>query len=224
MILLYALWYPCKAMGATAVIGDMISSRRSADRAELQTRFRESLAQINSEFANRFESRLIVLAGDEFQGLLKSPVHGIWLCDLIEERLQVPFRFGIGYGELTTDSARYAIGTDGPAWHHARKAIEESKKRGDRLTFRGFGDHEDLYLTAAQDMLDFQWQKLTKSQKQVLKALERGSTQVEVAAQLGKVQQYVSRTARASGFRQRMALSEAIMEILSQRRESIDDR
>ena len=112
-----------------AVIGDIVDSKSIKDRSGFQKKLAEVLEQINMDFSSTIAANFIITLGDEFQGLLTSPQHLLDILSRIKFRLfPVKVRFGIGAGMIETEINReMAIGADGPAYHHARSAINDIK-------------------------------------------------------------------------------------------------
>lgn len=109
-----------------AIIGDIYDSRLLEDRKKVQKNLLNVLDSINKKYQKEIVSKFSISMGDSFQGLLKisSPFMQI-IFDIQLELFPVEMRFGIGIGEITTtiDSSNSQL-NDGPAYHHARKAIE----------------------------------------------------------------------------------------------------
>lgn len=107
-----------------AFIGDIIQSKQVADRLELQESINKSFETIHNQYPDLIQSKFTLTLGDEFQALL-TPSEGIFkLLDHLEMLIPVSFRFGLGYGSLTTDfDKEVSIGADGPAYWYAREAI-----------------------------------------------------------------------------------------------------
>ena len=113
-----------------AVIGDIKDSRLLENRKEVQLRLREVLERLNENYKEEIVSRFLITLGDEFQGLLCS---GKAVLDMINEiRMEmypVRLRFGIGFGQITTDiKTEMALGADGPGYYRAREAVELLKE------------------------------------------------------------------------------------------------
>jgi hypothetical protein len=116
-----------------ALIGDVVGSRRVADRARLQARLERLLGDLNRASGPELASRWSLTLGDEFQALFRSP-HALpgaaeRLCHGLAG---TGLRFGVGWGELATPLRRRAVGMDGPCFHRARAAVEAAR-RGRRL-------------------------------------------------------------------------------------------
>jgi hypothetical protein len=113
-----------------ALIGDLVGSRRSTSRAQVQQHLVDALA-----VANETTTSVQVLAptvGDEFQGVYADV--GSALRASLVVRLALPAhvdcRFGIGVGTLEiVGTSEYGHTQDGPAWWAARDAIVEAKRR-----------------------------------------------------------------------------------------------
>lgn len=110
-----------------AIIGDMVKSRQLDNRTEVQERLKKVLSDVNNRYEEEIAACFAITLGDEFQGLLKCSDHLIAIIDEIKVAMYpVMFRFGIGFGAITTEIDRgAAIGADGPAFYAARDAIQE---------------------------------------------------------------------------------------------------
>lgn len=117
-----------------ALIGDIIESRAMLDRSDVQNKVKKILEEVNEEFKSDIAARFTITLGDEFQGLLNSSNHLMIIIDKIKSNFYPnKLRFGIGFGEMHTEIiAEHAIGSDGPAYYAARKAIEDIKKSNNR--------------------------------------------------------------------------------------------
>ena len=82
-----------------AIIGDIIKSRTSSNRYELQISLNQVLMELNEQYKNDMISDFTITLGDEFQGVLKNPRFLLRMLDMIElELYPTEFRFGIGIG------------------------------------------------------------------------------------------------------------------------------
>lgn len=142
-----------------ALIADIIASKKLKERAQTQEILSEILERMNQSFDKKIESHLTITLGDEFQGIVKDIHTAFLLIDLITLELQlktqqtlgeeISLRWGIGVGELTTPikNKKVSIGTDGPAYWHAREAIESVHEDND------YGLLNEKLKTEAQDDL-----------------------------------------------------------------------
>lgn len=108
-----------------AIIGDIIQSKQVNNRAQLQEDMNHAFEKIHSQYPDLIHSKFTLTLGDEFQALLSPSKKIFELLDDLQILIPIPFRFGLGYGTLTTDfDTNVSIGADGPAYWHAREAIE----------------------------------------------------------------------------------------------------
>ena len=190
----------------TAVIGDMVDSRTISGHARMrvQLRFSRFIAELNRNprYRRALRSRFAITLGDEFHCVLQDP---LVLPDLlwdVDNAADLPhFRIGIGYGKIDTEIPTYAVNVDGPALHHAREAIDLAKKE-DLLggVFAGFGEQNDLVANGVARLLQFQLEKSTSIQRNILGLLRQGRSQVEIAALTGRSPQAVSDHKSAAGW------------------------
>ncbi|HHT25240.1 MAG TPA: SatD protein [Clostridiaceae bacterium] len=113
------------------IIGDLIGSRQieDKDRSRLQRKIKFAFNEINVTFKSLIVSKLMLTLGDEFQSILKIDSQIFQMIDKIQLSIDHPFRLGIGYGEITTQiDPEFSIGSDGPAFWNARKAVEDVHK------------------------------------------------------------------------------------------------
>lgn len=156
---------------------------------------------MNTRYRNALAAKFLITIGDEFQGLLRDPSVLPELIRSVEINLpDIEIRLGVGCGEVFTDLNEYAIAMDGPAWHSARTAIEDSKTNR-RLggVFVGFGHDVDVTLNGFARVLHYVRSRLTAKQRNLLEALLASGTQTEIAARAGITKQAVSKQARAAG-------------------------
>lgn len=185
-----------------AIIGDVVQSRRIADRPAAQDRLRHFLGYLNAAYRADLLAPFRISRGDEVQALLRR-AHVI--PDLLWEPLihfSHPIRFGIGLGELTTGLNADPRQTDGPAWWNARSALQNSvqtKRTGGVLM--GFGERDDTVLTALATLLQHLRSRLTSRQLTVVSQLRAGEDMVRVAHQLRVTKQAISSIASAAGWR-----------------------
>ena len=108
-----------------AIIGDIIKSKELKDRGQVQKKLNSIIDRINVNYQPAIVSKFSITLGDEFQGLLSSGMKCIQIIDELSFFMQpVQFRFGLGIGEISTEiNTQWSIGTDGPAFWAARKAV-----------------------------------------------------------------------------------------------------
>lgn len=190
------------------VIGDLVGSRRAADRRILHARLKDALARANT--AVPATTPLRVTVGDEFQGSyarLGDALHAtvrVYLALAPEYEV----RFGIGWGAVTSLDADGI--EDGPGWWAAREAILGVHARQARASTRalttGFetpagarGPSTVDLVTAALLLRDQALASLSGVSKVILGRLLDDATQADIAAELGISPSAVSQRARRDG-------------------------
>lgn len=197
-----------KLKPSVTVIGDLVGSRRSADRAAVHERFARAVAEVNAAFAPPVPLRIGV--GDEFQGIFAT------LGDAVAATLRlrlallpdVDVRQGIGWGgvQVLADEPRVE---DGPGWWAARSAIDTAEDYERRAPLRGVrtayaaAEGEDgpppALVNAALMTRDQVVTGLSSRSMSVLDGLLRGRQQQEIADDLGISPSAVSQRVRADG-------------------------
>lgn len=110
------------------MVGDVIASRHSEDREDLQETLSRAMAIINESVPAI--QPMMMTVGDEFQGLHAGLAESLRAALRLRLVLlpSVDVRIGIGWGELTLEPTNPPFGQDGPCWWRARDAIEEVKR------------------------------------------------------------------------------------------------
>ena len=120
-------------MNYFALIGDIIDSKKIDNRYQVEKILETCLNDLNTEFKEVLVSKLSITLGDEFQGLLTLDAPLFQIIDRINLAMH-PYQvhFGIGMGKILTDiNPEQSIGADGPAYWHARKAINYIHQKND---------------------------------------------------------------------------------------------
>lgn len=188
-----------------ALVGDVIASRQTGDRENLQSHLATSMTAVNQAISS--VQPLTMTVGDECQGLYEDLATSLMAALRIRFALYpVDVRLGIGWGELTLPPESPPFGQDGPCWWRAREAIEEVKigersnatARATRTICRTGTDIDSLvnsYLSARDqifvgfDEIDVQIALLNLA----------GSNQREIARSVGLSQGSVSRRLQGHG-------------------------
>jgi hypothetical protein len=115
------------------LIGDVVLSRKTPDRRELQQSLNRSLRRVNRLL--KPSGPLEMTLGDEFQASLDSAADAIWASLILRleilGRVGVDTRYGLGAGPFEVFAERRPIvAQDGPGWWSARDAIETSQRLG----------------------------------------------------------------------------------------------
>lgn len=175
------------------MIGDLVGSRRSTSRTQVQQHLVDALAVANETTTS--VQALAPTIGDEFQGVYADV--GSALRASLVVRLALPadvdYRCGIGVGTLEiVGTSEYGHTQDGPAWWAARDAIVEAKRResGQNKRLRswfavsetGGGDLDAGLVNAFLLCRDELVSRLDARQRRLVLGVLRGTSQKELAA------------------------------------------
>ncbi|VCT92026.1 hypothetical protein MHAS_03750 [Mycolicibacterium hassiacum DSM 44199] len=197
---------PIKGSASTTVatlIGDVVGSRRIADRAAAHHALAAALREVTAGAVDP----PAFTAGDEFQG--SYPTVGAAIDAALTIRLavapDVDVRFGIGWGDVTVLDPATGI-QDGPGWWAAREAIEwtasaqrQSGLAAVRTAFRGPGRGDADAINAALLCRDYLLGSLDDRSLRIVKALLAGQTKKDIAAAEGISASAVSQRAGRAG-------------------------
>lgn len=176
------------------IIGDIVDSRSSPDRAALHAAVVRALADADAAHLARAPMRVTV--GDEFQGVF--PTLGAALATAFRVRAlllpHIDVRIGVGRGPITMLDPRAGV-SDGPGWWAAREALEQVEasartpaRQARRMAYLSAGEDQRLAaVNAALQCQDLVMGLMSSSAHEVLKGLVMmpGVTQQTVAATIG---------------------------------------
>jgi hypothetical protein len=191
------------ASSVATLIGDIVGSRRVADRAAAHRTLNDALRGVA---AGAIDSPAFTV-GDEFQG--SYPTVGMAIDAALSLRLAVApgidIRFGIGWGAVMMLDADAGI-QDGPGWWAAREAIEwtavAQRQPGLALVRTSFrsNDRDDVdAVNAALICRDHLLGSLDERSIRVLKGLLNNYSKKDIAAAEGISASAVSQRAGRDG-------------------------
>lgn len=185
-------------MNYFAIIGDLVASRKMADRAAVQVRFRKAVEDLNVAAGEGLPVPLKVTAGDEVQGITDHPELLVEIMVTLSDAL-APERlaWGWGWGALATELADDVSLLDGPCLHRAREAVEAAKKESSWLEVSGFAEPSGQVLSALMNLVGSIRSGWTERQAEVVRT-SRGRLQVDTAERLGVDPSTISRTLGAA--------------------------
>lgn len=201
--------------GYTVLLADVIGSRRRGRRDELQERLLQTVDAINEDHVRHLASAADLTSGDEIQALLRRPSAAYDIAVTLQDRIRpVPLRVGIGFGALSAGQAGDPVRhLDGPAFHHARDALEASRRGALAVRLRGFGPLEDQ----ASAALSLCWQirqGWTETQRRTIQAYETHHVMRQAAHALGVSKSAVSQSLSAAKHRSIRAVERHTLEVL----------
>ncbi len=178
------------------LIGDLVGSRRLADRAATQRRVDAVLADLTARCQPA--QALEPTVGDEFQGAFEELSEAVLASLLVRLRLlpEVDVRCGLGAGQVTVhDADRRPLLQDGPGWWAARDALdalERPRSAGGHTWYVGpDAATTNAFLVTRDALVDRLGER---GRRMLLRALE-GRTQAEIA-----LEEDVSRSAVSQQF------------------------
>ena len=201
---------PSGGADLVALIGDLVGSRRSSSRTQVQQHLVDALAVANA--TTTAVQALAPTIGDEFQGVYADV--GSALRASLVVRLALPadvdYRCGIGVGTLEiVGTSEYGHTQDGPAWWAARDAIVEAKRResGQNKRLRSWfavsetqgGDVDAGLVNAFLLCRDELVSRLDARQRRLVLGVLRGTSQKELAEAEGISPSAVSQSLRRAG-------------------------
>lgn len=186
------------------VIGDIVRSRRlgRAERARAQAQLKAILLRVNRDYKKSVCAPWQLTGGDEFQGVLRTPLPVFAMINRIREAISpVPVRFGIGIGEITTPLASHPQEMDGPAFHRARNALDRSREFLGRTCLSSGQAGRDEMVNAWLDALSFIRAGWSARAREVIRLQEGFQALEPIAKRLGISVQAVSKHLRVTGYR-----------------------
>ncbi|MCP3424180.1 SatD family protein [Nocardioides pinisoli] len=191
------------------LIGDLVGSRSSQDRAVLHQHLDAALAEVN-DLLHPLRP-LWITAGDEYQGSFATVAEAVQATLLVRVRLLPAhdIRHGIGWGPTTVLDEETGV-EDGPGWWAARAGIEAAARAGDSPAQRwlrtayvvadgAVGAPDPGLVNAALVLRDERVSGLSARSVSVLRGLLSHVTQRDVADALGITASAVSQRVRADG-------------------------
>lgn len=175
-----------------------------------KVKLNEILNQVNTKFSDDIHSNFLITLGDEFQGLLYTPHNVVKIIEFIQLNFfPNRIRFGIGIGTIDTDFIRSeALGADGPAYHKARKMVEDlkvaatsSKKQNAfiKLSWEIDEDMERL-INSSFNACSFIEQQWSVKQREVIYKILMGESIQNIAAEAKLVPSSIYRRLNRSGY------------------------
>ena len=189
------------------VIGDVVGSRKAADRRAVHRRIVSVLEAVNAEL---LPVRPLTLAnGDEFQGSFEHVGQALEAAFTVRLRLlpEVDTRYGLGWGDVEVLDHERGI-EDGPGWWVARDAIEwvaatekQAALRSVRTAFRSEAPDAPSPAAVGAALLcrDQLVGSLDERSTRILRGLMQQQSQAELAAAEGISGSAVSQRARSDG-------------------------
>lgn len=156
----------------TALLIDLKSSKnyRSLDRSDIQYFLKDCIEELNKIFAPSLQFSVVFSAGDEIQGLFKSPVAAFLYFRLLNMFLApVEIRAGIGVGDWSIKvESGFSTEQDGAAYHYAREAIRAVYTRPEYNIFLNSKNKFDIYINEYLNLSGLLTRKQSEYQNQLM--------------------------------------------------------
>lgn len=173
-------------MQVMALIGDVVASRAVPQRAVLQRQLQAALAAAGRR-AQGVASPYTLTLGDEFQAVYRRAATVFAdIVGIMADVHPVQVRFALGVGPLATRlNPRQALGMDGPAFHHARAALQALKADGRLLRIAGGAGGDWALANRTLNLCSHQMEGWTRNRLAILAGLLRERRPDAIGAELG---------------------------------------
>ncbi|MDD3925250.1 MAG: SatD family protein [bacterium] len=172
-------------MKKIALIGDLVASRKIANRAAFQASLLATLTRLSEDNPHILSPYTLTL-GDEFQAVFDRGA-GIFKDVMLILTTVYPqkVRFAIGVGDIDTAiNPKQSIGMDGPAFHNARKELERLKAEECLFGVAGIDGHCGVLTRESLHLLSHNIDKWKENRFHILAMLNNGLSVKEIADSL----------------------------------------
>ena len=162
------------------VTGDLKSSRKLKDRAEVQEELKNALRVVNRRFDKEIPAKFMVVGGDSFQGMLSSPKYLFDIYYAFFENIGRQFYLGIGVGDISTGLSENVGEIDGEAFHKASEALERAKKENMWIAFKSEWEIDEVVTCLLNFMADVMWNWTERQKEMIIYFREQGGNREAV--------------------------------------------
>ncbi|MCK4397829.1 MAG: hypothetical protein KAV25_02425 [Methanophagales archaeon] len=162
------------------VTGDLKSSRKLEDRAEVQEDLKSALRIVNKRFEEEIPAKFVVIGGDSFQGMLFSPKYLFDIYYAFFENISHQFYLGIGVGNISTGLSENVGEIDGKAFHKASEALERAKKENMWIAFKSEWEIDEVVTCLLNFMADVMWNWTERQKEMIIYFREQGGNREAV--------------------------------------------
>ena len=199
-----------------AVIGDIVSSTKIADRDQVQKKLVGVIRLLNHS-NSALDSPYTITLGDEFQAVL-SKGDDIFLdaVSILEALHPEKVRFSFGIGTLSTALNReQAIGMDGPAFHNARSAMRGLKRTRHLFRIVGIGDPCSELINQSLCLISHAARNWKKNRLQILRMLGDEIPVKNIASMLGLSDKAIYKAINAEDLRTILELFNSVTKVVN---------
>lgn len=203
-------------MTPLVLIGDLVASRRSSLRQQLQEQLKGALDDLNRDRSGLISPYTLTL-GDEFQVVYERADRLFADCLSIAAAVHpVRMRFAISLGDISTElNPEQALGMDGPAFYQARDGIDALKRSGELFTLAGLNDTDQALAAGGLGLFSHQLSKWQANRLRILSHLLQGWRVERIAKQLDISEQAVYKNINSGGLHAVIRLLTALTDTLN---------
>ncbi len=198
----------------SAIIGDVKGSRNIENWQEFARELKRTLDEINSIFRKDILIPFEITAGDEFQGVLKSPERTPHVLEELHFRLFMRIYTGVGLGDVERGiDERTAL--RGSAFYRAREALESGKDSGRIVVVRSPDSLFDRTVNAIYFLVQSIQEKWTQRQREIIQFYRRHMdyTYEEIGNHFGISKQAVHKQIKSARFHAVLEGMEAVRDL-----------
>ncbi len=199
-----------------ALFGDVKRSRDMDNRSVAQQGLLKILDEANERMRDRLAVPFSLSQGDEFQGLLAAPQDAVaGLTEFDRHTHLFDFRYGLGWGEISTSWSDRTTEMDGSCFHAARNALEHGKVHDRWATFRAADPDEDRdrVLNGQMSFIQMIRDSWTDKQRHAVAQRRGHQTQTDAANSMGITKSTLSKMLKAASY-EMLRETEVVLELL----------
>lgn len=203
-------------MTPLVLIGDLVASRRSSLRQQLQEQLKSALDDLNQD-RNGLISPYTITLGDEFQVVYDQADRVFADCLAIAAAVYpVRMRFSLSLGAISTElNPDQALGMDGPAFYQARDGIDQLKRSGELYALAGLDEAEQTLASGGLGLFSHQLNKWNANRLHILNRLLSGWRVERIAEELNISEQAVYKNINSGGLHAVIRLLTALTQTLN---------
>lgn len=202
------------------VTGDLKSSRKLKDRAEVQEELKNALRIVNKRFEEEIPAKFMVVGGDSFQGMLSSPKYLFDIYYVFFENIGRQFYLGIGFGGISTSLSENVGEIDGESFHKASDALERAKKENIWIVFKSEWEIEGVVTCLLNFMADVMWNWTDRQKEMIIYFREQGGNREAVrcaSKNFGVGERSIYKTLRTGKYHLWGDAEKAVADLLNQK-------
>ncbi len=178
---------------AWIVLGDVVDSRKIADRAGFERKVDQTISRINDDFESGMVAEFERLKRiDEIGGVLKSAKPIVDIQRILSLGLHPhEIRVVAVRGEIETSNTGNVSEMDGYGFAEAADELERLESTGGTFSLVGISEKDDNLITAGINMVELVRNSWTERRVEVLDLYEKYESQQAVADELGVTRQTI---------------------------------